>query len=122
MQIKKKLVYLTTDKNNKNNLNLEIMTTREQQMEDINKAVRNLASGINRWPQQGEELTARVNGTIEYLVTDLFKCENKAAENMLRSEILRLFKMNYRFSYELAFPPVGMDANGNYTYDRSKWA
>ena len=96
------------------------MTYSEQKTE-INNISKRLANGVNRWKQNGVELINRVNSTIE-MELDLMKFQNENARAMMRNVILKTFAGNHRTQYQIVWKPIGMDQNGNYTQDQSKWA
>jgi len=45
--------------------------------------------------------------------------ENATAANFFKRCVIKVMD---RKAYEVVFTPVGMDENGNYTKDQSKWA
>ena len=48
--------------------------------------------------------------------------ENSTAEFFLETAVLKEIKASFPAVYAEAWPAVGMDQNGNYTTDSSKWA
>jgi hypothetical protein len=96
------------------------MTYSEQKTE-INNIAKRLANGVNRWKQNGVELKKRVYSTIE-MELDLMSFENENARGMMSIIISKTFAMNHPTQYQIVHQLIGMDQNGNYTHDKSKWA
>jgi len=96
------------------------MTKQEMNTEIANIALR-LAKGVNRWNQNGIALINRVNGTVETELS-MMSFSSDVAKAMMSTVIMKTFSNNHPTQYQIVHPKVGMDQNGNYTKDYSKWA
>jgi len=96
------------------------MTYANTKTEIKNIAMR-LAKGINRWNQNGVELKNRFNNAID-LELSFISFSNENAKSMFKTVVLKTVANNHKTSYRIVYPAMGMDQNGNWTRDQSKWA
>jgi len=83
--------------------------------QNVNMEIARVAKQVSKFilRYKGDDLMNRVQSI---LVIELEGYEAKELAARL------VFKAMTSEAYEILFPQVGMDQDGNYTYDQSKWA
>ena len=68
-----------------------------------------------------------MNAEIYHILMDLIilqkgcTFENEVAEGNFKTAVSNAIAGDYPYAYDFAFPKQGMDVNGNYTTDSTKW-
>lgn len=112
-----KTIYICSVIINQKQIIMEAMTRIQK---ETNKIAANVARCVNRWSQSGSALVSRVNQLVDTYMDGL-EFETPLAESMFRGAVFTAINKNHALTHRIIFPPVFMDANGNYTTDSSKW-
>jgi len=83
--------------------------------QNVNMEIARVAKQVSKFVlrYKGDDLMNRVQSI---LVIELEGYETKELASRL------VFRAMSKEAYEILFPQMGMDQEGNYTYDQSKWA